>query len=62
MTIIVQSETGDGDISKQWDQTVTKTHREKGSSKMWMNIKDYVFFFLLFFKRHKNVQRNNHDT
>lgn len=56
---------GDGDISKQWDQTVTKTHRQKWASKMvnmWTNIKDYVFFFLLFFKRHKNVQRNNHDT
>lgn len=33
MTIIVQSETGDGDISKQWDQTVTKTHRQRGHQK-----------------------------
>lgn len=36
-----------------------KTHRQKGASKMvnmGINIKDYVFFFLLFFKRHKNVQ------
>lgn len=43
MTIIVQSEMSDGDISKQWDQTGTKTHSQKGASKMvkmGINVKD----------------------
>lgn len=48
---------GDGDISKQWDQTVTKTHRQKWASKMvnmWTNITSF-FSSLKDMKMYKEI-------